>query len=762
MKTNITILRQSLAIFSFLAIATSCSKDLAVETPAVEDLREPITFNVTNDTATRGAIATSISEFYVYAYETENTSNVVINNAHFTKNEAGVWSTDAMFYWSGNEITFCAYVPSDNFTQSGTTLKFSMDADVEDQEDLMVAKDVKSTGSVSFSFARIMSLVKFSVKGEDEDAYVVESVEISGVADAASFDMITGEWGPVSTSGTSYAADVVDSGSEGQITTSTGYLMVLPQTSDITITAENSNGTPKEYELKAVEWVAGNLYNYTIDRDGIEPEVVVPDNPDQDPTRGMFDLDEYSDDTDGLADFIADVAIACANDVTYYTIVGSHSYDDYIFSADGAFEYITTPNVVIDISGTELESWESTSWGTTNPERYRLPSSAFRDAANVSKVILHDGFEGIMGYAFRGCTSLTEVTPLDGIKFIDTYCFYDCQSLTSLSLPGIDYLPGSFAYNCDNLTTLKLTNSEEFNSSFASLCFSGFATENCVLYLHINHKDDVTKNSDGTYYNADWRSETWKEVKFVDDDGNEVDPFAGLSVVIDLDNDLNEYDFSVRYTALESLIEEYDAAGVTNYKIIGDYDNISASHIYGSNRPSTSNPFDEFTTPDVKLDFSEMTGAQNSYSTGGEYMYSWFQQYTGATQCKNIIEIIAPNEATVTTGGFALSCTDLQTVIFPNVYSIAGYTFEGCTNLTTLKLLTSNTSLSSSNWVNANAFRLNSSDTTSKLASNVTLYLHENQKSYVVKNSGSYVGATWKSYTWKEVKFVDDDGNEVE
>ncbi len=271
MKTKFTLLKRAMAMLSLVVATVSCSQEGELESVTPNETREPITFNVTNDTATRGAIATSISSFKVYAVDSE-TNSVVINNATFTKVD-GVWSTDATFYWSGNEITFCAYVPSDNFTQSGTTLKFSMDADVEDQEDLMVAKDVKSTGSVSFSFERIMSLVKFSVKGEDEDAYVVESVTMSGVADAASFDMATGEWGPVSTSGASFAADVVDSGSEGQITTSTGYLMVLPQTSDITITAVNSNGTPKEYELTDEEWVAGNLYNYTIDRDGIEPEV---------------------------------------------------------------------------------------------------------------------------------------------------------------------------------------------------------------------------------------------------------------------------------------------------------------------------------------------------------------------------------------------------------------------------------------------------------------------------------------------------------
>ncbi len=242
-----------------------------METPSVDELREPITFNVANEIVTRGEIATSISSFNVYAYETDDVSNVIIDNAHFTKNEAGVWSTDVMFYWTGNEITFCAYIPSDNFTQSGTTLTYTMPTDVTAQQDLMVAKDAKATGSVSFSFARIMSLVKFSVKGDGAD---VESVTISGLKDAGSYDMATAAWdlGDVSTSVFEAGIGAADE-TTGQITNSTGYLMVLPQTvAQLQITAENSNEKSKDYDLSDVVWAAGNLYNYTIDTDGIDPE----------------------------------------------------------------------------------------------------------------------------------------------------------------------------------------------------------------------------------------------------------------------------------------------------------------------------------------------------------------------------------------------------------------------------------------------------------------------------------------------------------
>ncbi len=271
MKAKFQFLKSVLALFSLMAVTASCNQEM--ESVAPVETREPITFNVTNETVTRGEIATSISSFNVYAYETDDASNVIIDNAEFTKNEAGVWSTDAMFYWTGNEITFCAYVPSDNFTQSGTTLTYTMPSDVTDQEDLMVAKDVKSTGSVSFSFERIMALVKFSVKGDGAD---VASVTLSGVADRGNFDMATLSWSLSSASTTTYAAGIGSADANGQITNSTGYLMVLPQTvADLAIEAENTNEDSKTYDLEDVEWVAGNLYNYTIDTDGITPEVPV-------------------------------------------------------------------------------------------------------------------------------------------------------------------------------------------------------------------------------------------------------------------------------------------------------------------------------------------------------------------------------------------------------------------------------------------------------------------------------------------------------
>ncbi|MFI3286043.1 MAG: fimbrillin family protein, partial [Rikenellaceae bacterium] len=140
MKSKLSFLSMVIVTLSLLGL--SCSKDVAAD--AAPESREPITFNVSNETITRGEIVTEINEFVVYAVDVDG---AVIGNATFTKNDEGVWSPDNTLYWTGNEIKFYAYLSSSNFTAEGTTLKgYQMPADVTAQDDLMVAQFTASSG----------------------------------------------------------------------------------------------------------------------------------------------------------------------------------------------------------------------------------------------------------------------------------------------------------------------------------------------------------------------------------------------------------------------------------------------------------------------------------------------------------------------------------------------------------------------------------------------------------------------------------------
>ncbi len=485
MRTNFTLLKTLSVLVLLVVVAVSCNQEIEMVAPS-DDLREPITFNVTNETVTRGAIATSISEFCVYAYETENTSNVVIDNAHFTKNESGVWSTDVMFYWTGNEITFCAYIPSDNFTQSGTTLTYTMPTDVTAQQDLMVAKDAKATGSVSFSFARIMSLVKFSVKGDGAD---VESVTISGLKDAGSYDMATAAWdlGDVSTSVFEAGIGAADE-TTGQITNSTGYLMVLPQTvAQLQIIAENSNENSKDYDISDVVWAAGNLYNYTIDSDGIDPEDTT--GGDEDDAVETYD---YTNSSYGSSNCYM-LHPSSEGVVTYYIPVEERINE---FWGDDGYENESDNCLAAgDVWTTEIMWGDVTEFTGFTAQRVTSGFTVNSTCTSAMKVSVPAGFNhgNIVVAVKKGDTTLWSW------HFWITN--YNPDEAVNVSITGSGYIDGSATYDVTGGQVERYDDAESFIvPPYSNITFGIWGDVNGLYYTKTTHIMDRFLGATANFY----------------------------------------------------------------------------------------------------------------------------------------------------------------------------------------------------------------------------------------------------------------------
>lgn len=86
-----------------------------------------------------------------------------------------------------------------------------------------------------------------------------------------------------------------------------------------------------------------------------------------------------------------------------------------------------------------------------------IKKGAFRDAAQLEKIVIPDAVREIQDDTFRGCTSLKEIVLPKYLKRIGSSAFEDCSSLESLVIPdGVTTLEGLSLSGCAALKKLTL------------------------------------------------------------------------------------------------------------------------------------------------------------------------------------------------------------------------------------------------------------------------------------------------------------------
>lgn len=157
MKSYLSLLAVALS-----CLLISCSEDTDPQSCCSQTA---ITFAIDADATTRAASLSSISEFTVYAYDSEG--NAVINGAGF--NADGTSKDGMTFYWpTSGSLSFYAFTPSgnSNCSISGNLMTFTVPIENSAQADLMAAaaeKQTKTTnnGVVRLNFKHLLSKVSF-------------------------------------------------------------------------------------------------------------------------------------------------------------------------------------------------------------------------------------------------------------------------------------------------------------------------------------------------------------------------------------------------------------------------------------------------------------------------------------------------------------------------------------------------------------------------------------------------------------------------
>ena len=137
----------------------------------------------------------------------------------------------------------------------------------------------------------------------------------------------------------------------------------------------------------------------------------------------------------------------------------------------------------------------------------QIPSGAFANNKNVTKIALNDSITSIGDYAFQNntikdfaipnyvetlgkyafynCKNLQEVFIPNSVTAIGAYAFYSCNGITKLNISENVATIGDYAfYGCSNLTVLNIPNKVE--------SINRYAFANCTGISKINIPDSVT------------------------------------------------------------------------------------------------------------------------------------------------------------------------------------------------------------------------------------------------------------------------------
>ena len=231
----------SIVLLALSGMFISCKDDIEGQYTVCSQV--PISFVLEDYSATRGSSLSTISEFTVYAYDSDG--KVFINGAQFYAD--GKSKNGKNYYWpTSGSLTFYAFTPTENANLSvnNNVLSYTVPMDNSAQIDLMTAKAENQTmsangGVVKLSFAHVLSKVSFkgytSISGltaeiESITLHNVNSVMATGL-DGTTVATPTPQYANYSL-GMSDTKTVTstDAGKADNLTADDGAMMLVPQT----------------------------------------------------------------------------------------------------------------------------------------------------------------------------------------------------------------------------------------------------------------------------------------------------------------------------------------------------------------------------------------------------------------------------------------------------------------------------------------------------------------------------------------------------
>ena len=176
----------------------------------------------------------------------------------------------------------------------------------------------------------------------------------------------------------------------------------------------------------------------------------------------------------------------------YAIFDGVKSIGDYAFKGCTRVSSVLIPDSITDIG-------EESFYGCISLSSLSIPDSvisigawAFRECKSLTSIAIPDSVTSINSCAFCDCTSLATVTIPDSVTSICDSAFSRCTNLTSITIPDSVTSIGHFTFSeCTNLETIAIPD------SVTSIGDSAF--EGCTNLATVTIPDSVTSIGDSAF-----------------------------------------------------------------------------------------------------------------------------------------------------------------------------------------------------------------------------------------------------------------------
>ena len=156
--------------------------------------------------------------------------------------------------------------------------------------------------------------------------------------------------------------------------------------------------------------------------------------------------------------------------------------------------YVSVNNCIIHKSSKTLILGCKNSIIPANGSVTKIGDYAFDGCGGLTEISIPNSVTSIGNYAFRNCTNITEISIPDSVTTIGNYAFYSCNLLNLNIADGVKNI-GNYAFRyCSKLTQITLPESVK---SIGSYAFS-----NCTSLTTINIPANVTAINSYTFNNC--------------------------------------------------------------------------------------------------------------------------------------------------------------------------------------------------------------------------------------------------------------------
>lgn len=663
-------------MFALVASMVACSINEIELNSALRD--DAISLTPYQKTATdldlsRGSLVSSaqeISDMGVYAYD-QNTC--YINNAQASKYSSSEWAFTPVLYWPDVEgLDFLAYSPwADDNNDYGLSvmsegkdtiaIEYTVPTDVANQPDLMVSEPVYGFKNqvVSLEFSHALSSISFCASGDGTRTITdvkLKNIYSSGVLSLSSDGAF--QWGLTKSSyatndyfaGVTQVAptDTVD------ITTNTGYLMMIPQELsseamlEVTLKEGDNSVTTEQFLLgTSITWQASYQYRYhftiTSEQITLSEQVVVSlwagvvnleagtIEDDEPALDGNIDLDVYN-----TVDLLAQtLAKRDSLGITNYLVIGTYF--------DGCF-------------GSEEFDYASPSLVSCFMEY--APNLTSLDLSRVSYLEL------LPGSFYCEDSHLVDLSLPASLTKVSDYAFVDCVELDSLFLPNVVEFDLCAVQGCSSLVFIELSSENDINFTNTNLIDSS----NIEVRLNINKNNNFSGAiSTPMAENYSWADCQWRIVSYTD----KLDYWDG---VIDLD-------VYTSASAVKDRIVELFQHEVVDFIVTGEYFD-EALATYSDALNAGGSYFFEYAPNVQSVDLSgvkNLTIPNNLFATGEE-----IYNYSDNTTADKFHTVVLPDYITEVPFSAFYGCVNLKNINLENIVSVGESAFSYCFKLNDL------------------------------------------------------------------------------